>query len=84
MLFSRIVRVAHTDFDNTRKIVIEITATGIEALTVKPTFNTRYSDEAPKTIPSSVPIIKGLASTPAARHPKVCRDEMSPGMGCLR
>ena len=35
--------------------MIEITATGMEALTVSPTFSTRYSDDAPNTTPSSVP-----------------------------
>jgi hypothetical protein len=33
-----------------------MTATGIEALTVSPTFKTRYSEEAPKMTPSTVPI----------------------------
>src|SRR5205814_3791515 len=42
-----------------RNTVIEITATGIEALTVSPTFKTKYSDDAPNTIPSSVPMISG-------------------------
>ena len=31
--------------------MIEMTATGIEALTVRPTLSTRYSDEAPKMMP---------------------------------
>ena len=35
-------------------------ATGIEALTVSPTFSTRYKDEAPKTMPNTVPMIKGI------------------------
>ena len=35
--------------------MIDSTATGIEAETVMPTFSTRYSDEAPKTIPSTAP-----------------------------
>jgi hypothetical protein len=42
MLFCRIV--ASRDrktFDATRKMVIEITATGIDALTVNPTLSTR-------------------------------------------
>jgi hypothetical protein len=34
---------------------MEMTATGIDALTVSPTFNTRYSEEAPKMTPSTVP-----------------------------
>ena len=33
----------------------EITATGIEALTVRPTFKTRYSEDAPKTTPNNAP-----------------------------
>ena len=42
MLFSRIVasRMPNT-FDASRNKVSEITATGIDALTVRPTFNTR-------------------------------------------
>ena len=39
-------------------MVIEITATGMDALTVNPTLRTRYRDDAPKTIPRSVPVIK--------------------------
>ena len=35
--------------------MIDSTAMGIEADTVMPTFSTRYSDEAPKTIPSTAP-----------------------------
>src|SRR5258708_21453546 len=31
----------------------------MEALTVKPVFKTRYNDDAPNTIPSSVPMISG-------------------------
>ena len=41
--------------DRPRKIVIASTATGIDADTVIPTLRNRYSDEAPKTIPSSEP-----------------------------
>ena len=41
MLFSRIVASRKPILESSRKIVIEITATGIEALTVKPTFRTR-------------------------------------------
>ena len=41
MLFSRIVALRIPTFESTRKSVIEITATGIDALTVRPTFNTR-------------------------------------------
>ena len=58
-LFSRMVASRNPNLDNTRKSVIEITATGIEALTVSPTFSTRYNDEAPKTIPRIVPTISG-------------------------
>ena len=35
--------------------MIDSTATGIEAETVMPTFSTRYSDDAPKTMPSTAP-----------------------------
>jgi hypothetical protein len=57
MLFSRIVaRRMPKSHANNRNSVIESTATGIEADTVMPTFNTRYSDEAPKMIPSSTPM----------------------------
>ena len=41
MLFSSIVASRRPIFESTRKSVIEMTATGIEALTVRPTFNTR-------------------------------------------
>ena len=41
--------------DIARKIDSEITATGMDALTVRPTLSTRKSDDAPKTMPSSVP-----------------------------
>ena len=44
---------------NPRKMVMESTATGMEALTVSPTFSTRYMLEAPKTIPSRAPTAKG-------------------------
>ena len=56
MLFSRIVaRRTPKTREKTRNSVIESTATGIEAETVMPTFSTRYSDEAPKTMPSTAP-----------------------------
>src|SRR3989442_3240979 len=55
MLFSRTVASRKPNFESMRNSVIEITATGIEALTVSPTFSTRYSDEAPNTMPSTVP-----------------------------
>ena len=41
ILFSRIVASLNPNFERIRKIVIEITATGIEALTVKPTLRTK-------------------------------------------
>ena len=41
--------------DNPRKIVIASTATGMDAETVIPTLRNRYSEEAPKTIPSNEP-----------------------------
>ena len=41
MLFSRIVASRPPNFENNRKSVIEITATGIDALTVSPTLSTR-------------------------------------------
>ena len=41
MLFSRMVASRKPNFESTRNSVIEITATGIEALTVRPTFSTR-------------------------------------------
>ncbi len=51
MLFSRIVASRIPNFDRSRKIVMEITATGMDALTVTPTFSARYSDDAPKIMP---------------------------------
>jgi len=41
MLFSRIVASRPPIFDQSRNKPSEMTATGIEALTVKPTFKTR-------------------------------------------
>ena len=38
-----------------RNSVIDSTATGIDADTVMPTLSTRYSDDAPKTMPSTAP-----------------------------
>ena len=55
MLCSRMVASRTPNFDRSRNSVIEITATGIDALTVSPTFRTRYSDEAPKMMPRIVP-----------------------------
>jgi hypothetical protein len=40
-LFSRIVASRAPNVDSSRKSVIDITATGIEAETVKPVFSTR-------------------------------------------
>jgi hypothetical protein len=59
MLFSRMVAFRNPNLESSRNNVIEITATGIEALTVNPTLRTRYKDEAPKTIPRRVPTSKG-------------------------
>ena len=61
MLFSRIVRLRSPNFESSRNSAIEITATGIEALTVSPTFNTRYSEDAPNTTPSTVPAMSGTS-----------------------
>src|SRR4029079_9847967 len=59
MLFCRIVASRdRKSFDVMRKMVIESTATGIDALTVNPTLSTRESDEGPKIIPRIVPVIK--------------------------
>ena len=41
MLFSRIVASRAPSFEASRKSAIEITATGIDALTVSPTLRTR-------------------------------------------
>jgi hypothetical protein len=41
MLFSRIVASRPPSFERSRKSVIEMTATGMDALTVRPTFSTR-------------------------------------------
>src|SRR5262249_53514097 len=55
-LFSRIVALrTPNDLENTRKRVIDSTAMGTEAETVSPTLSTRYSDEAPKMMPRTVP-----------------------------
>ncbi len=56
MLFSRMVAGRKPKILlKARKRVIDKTATGIDAETVSPTRSTRYSDDAPKTIPSSAP-----------------------------
>ncbi len=41
MLFSRIVASRPPSFDRRRKSVMEMTATGMDALTVRPTLSTR-------------------------------------------
>ena len=56
MLCSRMLPSRMRNFDSMRHSVIEMTATGMDALTVRPTLSTRYSDEAPKMMPSSVPV----------------------------
>ena len=56
MLFSRIDESLPPTFLARPNRVMAITATGIEALTVRPTFSTRYSEEAPKTIPRMTPM----------------------------
>src|SRR2546421_12554408 len=50
MLFSRMV-----ERPSQRKIVIDSTAIGIDALTVSPIFSARYTLEAPKMSPSRTP-----------------------------
>src|SRR6185503_2478706 len=69
MLFSRIVASRNPNFENTRKRVMEITATGIEALTVSPTLRTRYNEDAPKMMPRTVPIINGKMVSSRIRTP---------------
>src|SRR6267142_786696 len=56
MLFSRMVasRIPNI-FEKTLKSDSEMTATGIDALTVRPTFKTRYSDDAPNITPKIAP-----------------------------
>src|SRR5258708_5217676 len=62
MLFSRMVaRRTPNMREKTRKMVIESTATGMEAVTVRTTLSTRYIDEAPKTMPSSAPTTTGTS-----------------------
>src|SRR5436305_938488 len=56
MLFSRMVaRRINGSFEKTRNSVIDRTATGMDADTVRPTFNTKYIEDAPKRIPSNAP-----------------------------
>src|SRR6476660_527333 len=58
MLFSRIVASRLPNiFENSLNRDSEMTATGIEALTVKPTFSTRYSEDAPQITPNIAPTI---------------------------
>src|SRR5215510_14693801 len=59
MLCSRIVASLSPIFESTRNRVMEMTATGIDALTVRPTLRTRYREDAPKTTPSNAPTISG-------------------------
>ena len=58
MLFSRIVDSRAPSCFATPNSVMAMTATGIEALTVRPTFSTRYSDDAPKIMPRMTPMIR--------------------------
>ena len=58
-LDSRMVASRIPIFERSLNNVIAITATGIEAETVSPVLSTRYSDDAPKIIPSNVPTISG-------------------------
>src|SRR5581483_11020837 len=56
MLFSRIVaRRKPNDREKTRNSVIDSTAIGTDAETVMPTLSSRYSDDAPKMMPSTAP-----------------------------
>ena len=57
MLFWRMVVAA----ERLRNRVMARTATGIDAETVSPTLRTRYTDDAPKTMPSSAPMMTGAA-----------------------
>src|SRR5712692_7775530 len=60
MLFSRMVaRRTRNTLVKARKMVMESTATGMLALTVRPTLSTRYMLEAPKRMPSSAPTMSG-------------------------
>jgi hypothetical protein len=56
MLFSRMVaRRRPNARERARNRVIDRTAMGTEADTVMPTLSSRYSEEAPKTMPSRAP-----------------------------
>src|SRR5579883_2276183 len=60
MLFSRIVvRRMPKAFEKTRNRVIESTAIGTDADTVRPTLRTRYSDDAPNRTPRRTPTSTG-------------------------
>ena len=60
MLFSRIVaRRTRKMRVKARKMVMESTATGMLALTVRPTLSTRYIELAPNRMPSSAPTTSG-------------------------
>src|SRR6266404_1025766 len=58
ILFCKTFASRKPNFERIRKKVMESTATGMDALTVKPTLRTRYNDDAPKTIPRNVPVSK--------------------------
>ena len=60
MLFSRMVaRRTPKALLSARKMVMESTATGMLALTVRPTLRTRYIELAPNAIPSKAPTMSG-------------------------
>src|ERR1051326_62994 len=57
MLFSRMVaRRKPNTLARTRNSVIDSTAIGTDAETVMPTFNNKYSDDAPKIMPKTAPV----------------------------
>ena len=57
MLCSRIVASRPPILAHNRNSVTEMTATGMDALTVRPTLRAKYSEEAPKIIPNNEPTI---------------------------
>ena len=60
MLFSRMVaRRTPNTLVKARKMVMDSTATGMLALTVRPTLSTRYVELAPNRMPSSAPTMSG-------------------------
>ena len=67
MLFSRIVASFTPNREARRNRITEITATGIDALTVSPTLSTRYREEAPKMAPSTVPRMSARGVNSASR-----------------